>query len=72
MVDFITTEIEIYENEVRRNSKWINYSWNFKKTNLVCASIEDIMLPSLDWEWISNWKIMKGPGVCDNQGQHLD
>lgn len=64
--------IEIYENEsFHRTLGWQPYPdcpYVMKATMAPCKPIEEITVPSSEWGWSTNWKIVKMPGATDHEG----
>jgi hypothetical protein len=68
--------IEIYENEgFNRMKSWIphkEFPYVMKATLKPCKPLDEITLPNTDgedgWQWATNWKISKMPGVTDSEG----
>lgn len=65
--------IEVYENECfdRRKGGWIahkEFPFVMKATLSACKPLDEIELPGDEWQWATNWKISKMPGVTDADG----
>ena len=63
--------IEVYESQVNTSLKgWIpdrKHPWTLKSLE-DCNPLEDFTLPGGEWNWASNWRIDKKPGVTDEDG----
>lgn len=62
--------VELYEYEIYSSSKWITDEKNNWKTinNENSKPPDEIILPSNEWCWDTNWRIIKKPGVTDRSG----
>lgn len=64
--------IEIYENERQyRRYGWVSYAkepFAMKETLAPCKPLDEITVPSSEWQWSTNWKIIKMPGATDEDG----
>lgn len=69
--------IEVYENEAfdRVKGGWIQHKefpYVMKATLQPCKPLDEITLPDSEgddgWQWATNWKISKMPGVTDSEG----
>lgn len=64
--------VEVYENETySRKNGWGSYKkypFVLKSTLTACKPLDEISVPSSDWQWSTNWKITKMPGVTDADG----
>ncbi len=65
--------IELYENECfdRRKGGWTphkEFPFVIKATLTPCKPLDEIELPGDEWQWATNWKISKMPGVTDADG----
>jgi hypothetical protein len=62
--------VEIYENETLSGGHWVEDSikhWS-SKDNMPARAPEELVLPSSEWSWASNWRIDKIPGHTDVEG----
>jgi hypothetical protein len=65
--------IEVYENECydRKRGGWAphkEFPYFMKATQTPCKPLDEIDLPDDEWQWATNWKITKMPGVTDADG----
>lgn len=64
--------VEIYENErLHRRKGWIPNNkepFVMKETLVPCKPLDEITVPSSEWLWSTNWKIIKMPGTTDEDG----
>lgn len=62
--------VEIYENELYSSGKWISdnkYNWT-NINNELSRPPDELTLPSNEWCWDTNWRIIKKPGATDRSG----
>lgn len=64
--------IEVYENECFNRSRgWVPHPdtpYVMKANFAPCKPLDEISVPSHEWQWSTNWKITKMPGVTDKEG----
>lgn len=63
--------LEIYENQINTSVRgWVaDKKTPFSLTDgSPCKELDEITLPSGGWNWASNWRIDKKPGITDEDG----
>lgn len=64
--------VMVYENErLHRRLGWISHNkepFVMKETLEPCKPLDEITVPSHEWLWSTNWKIIKMPGATDEDG----
>eukprot|EP00599_Poterioochromonas_sp_BG-1_P002145 CAMPEP_0173142964 /NCGR_PEP_ID=MMETSP1105-20130129/6397_1 /TAXON_ID=2985 /ORGANISM="Ochromonas sp., Strain BG-1" /LENGTH=494 /DNA_ID=CAMNT_0014056447 /DNA_START=285 /DNA_END=1769 /DNA_ORIENTATION=- len=64
--------VEVYENETfNRGKGWLPHTetpYVMKANFAACKPLDEIAVPSSEWQWSTNWKISKMPGVTDSEG----
>ena len=64
--------VEVYENEYfHRIHGWqphLETPYVMKANLTPCKPLDEITVPSVEWTWSTNWKIIKMPGVTDSEG----
>jgi hypothetical protein len=64
--------VEVYENQFFNRLKgWLPHPetpFVMRPDFAPCKPLDEITVPSTEWNWSSNWKIIKMPGVTDGDG----
>jgi hypothetical protein len=62
--------VELYENEMYSSGVWVpdeHFPWT-THDNMPSKPPDELIVPSNEWSWESNWRIIKKPGATDRSG----